>query len=276
MIRNILTLIFFFFSTIQISRLEGSQSFDLTSENGFNDANMDLNGEFRFLSNYLSTGPKVVFDVGANVGEWSLCALKTSPLSKIYAFEPTPYIFRVLEKNTKGKNISCFNYAICKEDGYSNFYLYNNPCEDDFSGCNSIYERSILKNEYNRKTKKILIQTKSLDDLCDKRNIKEIDFLKIDTEGNEYNILLGAKNLLAKGSIKVVQFEYGGTFIDAHTYLKDCFYYLKNLDYKIFRILPTGLLQIDDWDDRLENYAYSNYVGIKNDHLKLVPSSAFR
>lgn len=275
MLKKILLLIFSFFLINHRINLQGVQIFDAIPENGFNDSNMNSNGEFRFLSNYLSSTPKVIFDVGANIGEWSLCCSQLSLQSNIYAFEPTPHIFRILKLNTFNKNIACFNYAISKDNSKCTFYLYNDSFQTDFSELNSIYERAILKNQFNLSPKSIEIKTNSLDSFCFERNIDQIDFVKIDTEGNEYNILLGAKKLLTNGSIKVVQFEYGGTYLDANAYLKDCFFYLKNLHYKIYRILPNGLLEIAEWDDKLENYAYSNYIAIQKDQISLIPKSCF-
>jgi len=53
------------------------------------------------------------------------------------------------------------------------------------------------------------IECKTLDTLCLEIGLEKIDYLKIDTEGAEYKILSGARNLLQKQKITFIQFEYG-------------------------------------------------------------------
>ena len=56
----------------------------------------------------------------------------------------------------------------------------------------------------------IKVKTNTIDKICELNNIKEIDILKLDTDGNEFEVLMGAKKLLTKGKIKLIYTEISG------------------------------------------------------------------
>ena len=88
--------------------------------------------------------------------------------------------------------------------------------------------------------------------------------MKIDTEGNELYVLLGAEKLLQKQAIDIIQFEYGGCYLDSKTTLHQVYRYLRSKGYTIYRIASDGLIEIPIWHKKLENFAYSNYLAVKN------------
>jgi hypothetical protein len=123
-----------------------------------------------------------------------------------------------------------------------------------------LFHRPIVDKLLAVAAKKIVIQAQKLDSFCDQHTIRNIDFLKIDTEGSELNVLLGARSLLREKRIGILQFEYGGTYTDAHIYLKDVYDLLKGYGYTIYKIVPGGLAEISVWDSRLETFNYSNFL----------------
>jgi hypothetical protein len=97
-------------------------------------------------------------------------------------------------------------------------------------------------------------------------NIKNIDFLKIDTEGYELKVLEGFEDYLS--NIKIIQFEYGGTFLDNNTKLFDIIYYLEKYGFHKFSYLTNyGLVALTDFND---HYQYCNIVCV-NKNSKYVP-----
>ena len=84
-----------------------------------------------------------------------------------------------------------------------------------------------------------------------------IDFIKIDTEGNEYEVIKGLGNSIKL--VKVIQFEFGGCNIDSRTYFQDFFYLLKN-KFKIYRILTDGLFEIVEYKETHEVFITVNYL----------------
>ena len=80
----------------------------------------------------------------------------------------------------------------------------------------------------------IILKTKRGDEYYLENNINEIDFLKIDTEGYEYDVITGFGEKIK--NVKIIQFEYGGTFLDRNIKLIELINYLKNKDFFIFVI----------------------------------------
>lgn len=215
-----------------------------------------VNGEHLLMQQFFRTND-TVFDVGANRGEWSLLALQTNFEIRIFAFEPIPEIFQKMKNHFLSfDNLDAFNLALSDETGEGNFYFYSNLSE--LSG---LFDRETLRKQF-RPPNLITVPLDTLDRFCAEHNVQKIDFLKIDTEGAEWKVLNGAKGLLQGHQIRAIQFEYGGTYIDANTTLEQVMRLLTKNDYVIFKIVPSGLIHISHWDPRLEDYDYSNYFAI--------------
>ena len=78
-------------------------------------------------------------------------------------------------------------------------------------------------------------------------------------------MLKGAEDLLRQRKVKFIQFEYGGTYVDANVSLRHVCRFLAGLGYALFRILPDGVLHIEKWRDALESYRLSNYLAVSPD-----------
>lgn len=215
-------------------------------------------GELEMVKNisskYLHKKKSIIFDIGANIGEYSKSLSTIFPTANIFSFEPSPVTFLELQKNTKGYlNITPVNVGF--SDKIENRFLYS---DEEKSGLASIYNRRLdhLKIKFNRKEKIKLI---TIDDYCKKNNIKRISFLKIDAEGNEYRILQGASNMIKSRKIDYIQFEFGGCNIDSKTFIQD-FYYLLGNDYKFYRIVKNGIYPLGLYKERYECFVTTNYL----------------
>jgi FkbM family methyltransferase len=225
---------------------------------GYDDYRPEFNGEYNLIS-YLIKPGAIVFDVGANVGLWSEHALFSCPIINLRAFEPVPELYCILSQRLrKFDKVETYNMAIAQQNGYRTFYYYNRNIET--SGLSSFYRRPIPEVQQDMKPRQIDVKTEALDTFCDIRHISRIDFLKIDTEGGELEVLKGADGLLKQKRIIGLQFEYGGTYLDAKITLRQVLEFLWQWGYNVFRILPDGLLQISRWNDSLETFRYSNYL----------------
>lgn len=143
-----------------------------------------------------------IFDVGANIGQTWEWFRDNERYSKIYCFEPVSESFEVLKKNTaKDKNCIIENIAFGDIPGEKSINLFN-----DHSPLNSLKDE-LMNSDTNSKKEVIKIET--LDNYCLKNGITKIDFLKIDTEGYEMNVLEGAKNMLATASVSFIYCEIG-------------------------------------------------------------------
>ena len=108
-----------------------------------------------------------------------------------------------------------------------------------------------------------LLKIKKAEDYIVKNNIKNIDFLKIDTEGFELSVLKGFGKYLQ--IVKLIQFEYGGTFIDSGIKLIEIKNYLESFGFTNFSYLvKNGTMPITNFDD---HYQYCNIICINNSQL---------
>ncbi len=202
---------------------------------------------------------KMVMDIGANIGEWTTLALQINPNASIHCFEPSQPTFEKLKENVPA-SVACNNFGLGSRNEQKEFFVF-----DNLATTNSLYERHGLEDGWGKKpqTKNEIVQIRTIDDYCQKNNIEKIDFLKIDTEGHELEVLKGAKQLLSNKVIKIIYFEYGGCYIDARILLKDIFEYIDEFsNYRIYKILPNAIQLIRRYDQRLENFQYANYAVI--------------
>jgi FkbM family methyltransferase len=224
---------------------------------GDNNTDMTLNGELRFLRERLPAA-EVVFDVGANVGDWSELALWINPRISLHCFEPSLPTFNRLTARAFPANVTCNNVGLGSSNGPAQLFVIG-----EGSGLNSLYRREGLEGVPNPDlpsySEMILLRT--LDDYCQEKGIEHIDFLKVDVEGHELECLRGASRLLGLERIKVIQFEYGGCNIDSRVFLKDIFAFFAAFSrYQFYKILPHLLKPAPRYDQRLENLQYQNWA----------------
>ena len=225
----------------------------VSDRRGENDCNMEINGESLVIRKFLSSENQVLFDVGANTGDWTKNALAVSKKNFIHAFEPCQATFEKLRSNNFPSNVVLNNTALGSIQGEQEFFNYG-----DGSTINSLYRRDLFSH-----AEKEIIKINTVDNYCENNSVNKIDFLKIDVEGNELEVLRGCQNMLQKENISVIQFEYGGTFADAKIWLKDIFDFFKEFKkYKFFKILHDRIEPVC-YDCDLENYQYCNYLIIK-------------
>lgn len=211
----------------------------------------------------------VVFDVGANVGDWSsalMSRLIDSSLDKvtdIYIFEPVPSTFVGL-KSRLGTENSALNYhaaALSSETCQSVMYV-----SAVNAGTNSLYSSSRTKNET-----AITIDKYTAADFCTNHQIEHIHLLKCDTEGHDMEVIRGALPLLVDEKISVLQFEYNHRWIAARDFLRDVFMSVEKLPYRVVLLQPNGLWMFSEWHPELERFFEANYALVHVDALEWFP-----
>src|SRR5688572_29531374 len=149
---------------------------------------------FLFFQNSVKPG-MTCMDIGAHIGLYSVLMAKISN-GRIYSFEPTPVMFSILERtirlNHLEKNIIPVCKAIDARSGHAIFHI-NHTRHPGIESARIAEGNSLQYFEFGKhivKEKKE-VETITIDDFR-KANQLKIDFIKIDAEGSEYAILLGA------------------------------------------------------------------------------------
>lgn len=212
------------------------------------------NGELKLLHHLksrINRDKPVLFDVGANLGEYSnLLGDVFNPDTLIYAFEPSTPTFMELKQRLTHSNIIPVNAGL--SDSTQVLKLFINK---DHSSMASLYQRDI-KNVSMEQFE--LVSLKTLDEFCEEQQIHQIDFLKIDVEGHEYKVLQGAKNMIQNKRIRFIQFEFGGCNIESGVFLKNFWDLLKS-DFNLYRIVADGVYPINEYNETLEIFTYTNF-----------------
>lgn len=196
-------------------------------------------GAMRFAHSKKPNGTVVIFDVGANKGQFASEVTKVFKEDfKLYSFEPSSKIYNVLEEKFKNKgNVETYQFGFGRKKREINLF-------DTGDLIGSIYPLDSSSKEF----ESIVLLT--VDEFCYEKNISEIFYLKIDVEGAELDVLKGAKALVESDKVHFVQFEFGPNHMKANVYLKDFFEVLKN--YNIYRIVKDGLRPIKEYNELLE------------------------
>lgn len=222
---------------------------------------LQSSGESQVISRFINAN-QVVFDVGANTGDWTQEVLNQGHDVEIHLFEPIPNVYQKLLRNLADKmpsgKIIPFNLALGHKEEVKTFYYY-----EDLSVLSTFYRRVEVEKQGNfNPPKSFPVVTTTIDIYCQQQEIKRINFLKIDVEGGELDVLYGAKHFLETGRIDYLQFEYGGTYLDSQRTLKEAFEYLQKFRYSIFKILPSGLEYKQTFLPKYENFEYSNFLAV--------------
>jgi len=218
--------------------------------NAENNDNIHTNGELRLMRAVLPQCA-TVFDVGANIGDWTALALEINPKLQIHCFEPSPATFQRLLARHGGREVKCSNIGLSSLSGELTLHVFS-----DGSGENSLYQRQGLEDGWGRdpQSKTELVRVETMDGYCQRANVQIIDFLKVDVKGHELEVFKVAKGMLEKSAIKYIQFEYGGCNIDARLLLKDLFDFFAPYRYSLYKIYPHALRHVPRYDQRLENF----------------------
>ena len=202
-----------------------------------------------------------LFDVGANLGEWTRALLHQCPDAdcqdlRLYLFEPVPTTFARLQDNIahldQKDHARCFPLALSNKTGEAEMVILS-----ESGGSNSLqFDASLAANALGR----VKIRMNTLCNFCLEESIDHIHLLKCDTEGNDANVLEGAAAFLREERIDVVQFEYNHRWVYARRFLKDIFDLTDDLPYHVARIMPDHIEVFNGWHFELERFFEANYL----------------
>ncbi|HEX9198464.1 MAG TPA: FkbM family methyltransferase [Acidobacteriaceae bacterium] len=215
-------------------------------------------GALNFASRYFKpNGPIVIFDVGANDGEYIEAARRVISHSDlhIFSFEPQYSCFQALQSSYGDDPHVCLRQAaLGKEVGTVDLFFSE-------AGSSSA---SLHRVETHAGSRSESVEMTTVDDVCQEKGLEYIDFLKIDTEGHEIDVLLGARLMVQAGRITAIQFEFGDTFLHTNYHFHDIFNMLSP-SHTIFRILRSGLIEVPRYTHDLEIFKLANFLCIRKD-----------
>jgi len=224
---------------------------------GENDLDPSSNGEYRVLCAMMPES-RVVFDVGAHVGGWCETVLAINPALEVHAFEPARDSFAALTAKRLAQ-VKVTNAAVGAAAEQRELYSLGSDTQ-----LRSLYRREGLEDDYGIATPTVgeRVAVITLDDYCAAHGVERIDYLKIDAEGHDLQVLRGARGMLGRRAVRIIQFEYGQTNAESRDLLKDFFAFFRDYAYNLHKIHPEGYSLHRRYNARLENFQYQNWLAV--------------
>jgi FkbM family methyltransferase len=216
------------------------------------------NGEAWLLEQTAGLDFKVMFDAGANIGNWFAVACRHHPKAVFHCFEIVPDTFNQLKK--RATSTSC--QVICNDFGLSN-RPGKLPIHVD---SDSHFLSTAYPTGEGEGAQIIECRVSTGDEYCREKGIEHIDMLKIDTEGAEGDVLIGFQRMLERNAIRLIQFEYNRSALASKFLLRDFYQLLLPRGYVLGRLYPTGV-EFHDYHIEREDFVGPNYVAcLSSDH----------
>ena len=214
--------------------------------------------EVRFVSSYLDSNKELlIIDIGGHQGSYTDELLKKFPYANIIIFEPSLNKYEVLiEKYKDKKNVNIENFAVSNISGKGK--LYSNSDTDSLA---TLYKREEENRDRFFSHEEDIEIIKLSEYWSKKLNYQNIDLIKLDIEGSEFNVIKDLENYLEK--INLIQFEFGEANIGSRIFFKDFWNIFNQNDYSIFRYTHKGhLIPIYEYTEYDEFFRYTNYLAV--------------
>lgn len=210
--------------------------------------------------------PNLAIDIGANVGAFTVYLRETFPNLEVHMFEPANELFSQLKTRFSPDDlVYVLPFAVSDESGKGCLYFHK-----DRSGLASLTKRRL--DHFNIK----FDRSENVDVICfeDYWNInlerRDVDFIKIDVEGYELAVLRGMGKAI--NFVKVIQFEFGGTCIDAKTYFQDFWYFFEEQNFEIYRFTFFGLFRIATYREIDETFVKTDFLAVRKTNFYSINS----
>jgi FkbM family methyltransferase len=228
----------------------------------------DVSGERYFLERYVQpryngASSPIMFDVGANIGDYARLLVRSIPQARVFSFEPNPDTFKVLSSNLADTSVRCVNQGMSSVAEKRSLFLY----PDQPTSPHATVNRDLLA-EFHKCAvpKEISCSFTTVDEFCKQQNIPNIDLLKIDAEGHELEVVKGAHNMIAEKKVTWIHFEFGEGNVFSRVFLKD--YYDTLPGYEFFRVTSKGLVPLGNYGPRHEIFLFQNIVAAPVNQVK--------
>lgn len=210
---------------------------------GWKNSEFDIavNGEAALLERLRRFSPRLVVDVGANVGDWSLAALRCLPEATVHAFEIAPATAEKLVQATQGKGERLVVNRCGLSDVEGQVTLFFTPESDTASSMIGGAMDIAAGNHGFSRVEELSVRVTTGDDYMRAHQIVSIDILKIDVEGAELPVLKGFQKAFDRGAVDIVQFEYGLVNLKIRTFLEDFYRFFSNNGFAVGKLLPEGV-----------------------------------
>jgi len=172
------------------------------------------------IKKYLPEKP-IIVEAGAFDGRETIRMAKLWPQGTIHTFEPVPELYKQLKENTKHlPNVICYQLALSDATGTSTLYISEKPTKPGRAS----QANSLLKPDKRLELsplifpRTIAVPTMTINDWAAQHAIDHVDFLKLDVQGYELNIIKSCQRMLATVKIILTEVEFVSAYQNQYLY----------------------------------------------------------
>ncbi len=215
-----------------------------------------IHEEVTALWSLIEARPAIAIDIGGNVGDYSAEILNRCSSTEVHIFEPSHVNISLLrERFQQFDNVRVVPKALSSKSGRATLFS-----DKAGSGLASLTHRQLdhFSIEFNHTE---IVDTMRFDEYwVSQLQKRQIDIVKIDTEGHELDVLNGFGEALSVS--KIIQFEFGGANIDTRTFFRDYWQFFTRAQFELYRITPDGLSPIRAYRESDEFFSTTNYIAV--------------
>ncbi len=171
-----------------------------------------------WIDNFDDSKKITFWDIGANIGIYSIYAALSYKNIQIISFEPSTSNLRILSQNISKNNLSQ-KINICQialTNQKNKFLNFNESSFEEGSALHAYGETFNHQGDQIKFTNKYSLYGTNVDFLIENKILEIPDYIKIDVDGIEHLILDGGRNCLASDKIKSISLELNENFIDQY------------------------------------------------------------
>jgi len=209
------------------------------------------NGEDRLVELLGLRDGDTVFDVGAHHGDYARYIKTLYPATDVHCFELSPGNIRAFRGNHENSAAGLKLHECGLGATAGEFDIFESCQESTIVSMHNVGGATHRRKGRVRRGLEV----------CEEVGVKRIDFLKIDTEGHELQVLRGFGNRLRPEFIGCIQFEYNEASVGARVLLKDFFDLLEPVGFVLGKIYPRAV-EFGPYSFHLEDHRASNYCAV--------------
>lgn len=208
------------------------------------------------VTSLLGRRPRLAVDIGGNIGDYSAELVRRFPGLELHVFEPaTSNINQLRSRFVAHEQVSLQQAALSDVPGRMTLYA-----DRDGSGMASLAQRQLghLDIRFDPMEE---VEVLRFDNYWKQAlSGRVIDIVKIDVEGYELMVLRGFGDAIR--SVRVLQFEFGGTNIDTKVFFRDLWSFFEKAGFVLYRITPLGVMRIEHYNERDELFIIANFIAV--------------
>jgi FkbM family methyltransferase len=208
--------------------------------------------EIEGVLNFVNRSEPVIFDVGANVGNWTSELLKVLPhLRAVVMFEPQPSCWPALREMLSDR-VMLEPRALSDKCGIVTLWANSNP------EISSLHQAA----GGGPNSQPVSVETTTIDNFIAAHRLDAVDYIKLDVEGHELAAIKGARHSLEQRVVKALSFEFGPADVASRTFFNDIWQYLMSFNLHLYRLGHDGFaIRIQQYSHDLESFSgVANYV----------------